>query len=154
MIGWLLWHGEEYDEKATRKAELFEGIQRLKPPNKVYKTDQLLKEEGHTVLKLLPHVCDLNSIEFVWAKVKQHVRSKNTTGKASVKCPNIILHWCMSPLSWTFLLQRGSERYVASWDWPHGIDNLYLILLAYRLLLITFWKKDKYVLDRKTRDGF
>lgn len=37
MIEWLLRHGEEYDEKSTRKTELFEAIQRLKRPNKVYK---------------------------------------------------------------------------------------------------------------------
>lgn len=37
MIEWLLRHGEEYNEKSTRKTELFEAIQRLKPPNKVYK---------------------------------------------------------------------------------------------------------------------
>lgn len=80
MIEWLSRHGEEYDEKTTRKAELYEAILRLKPPEKVYKIDSLLKGQGHTVLRLPPYMCDLNAIEFVWAKVKQHVRSKNTTG--------------------------------------------------------------------------
>lgn len=84
MIEWLSRHGEEYDEKTTRKAALFEAIQRLKPPRKVYKIDNLLKGQGHTVLRLPPYMCDLNAIEFAWAKVKQHVRSKNTTGKFTV----------------------------------------------------------------------
>lgn len=81
MVDWLQRHGETHDEKTTRKAVLFEAIQRLKPPNKIYKIDNLLKEKGHTVVRLPPYMCDLNAIEFVWAQVKHYVRDNNASGK-------------------------------------------------------------------------
>lgn len=81
MVDWLQSHGETYEEKTTRKAVLYEAIQRLKPPEKIYKIDNLLKEKGHTVLRLPPYMCDLNSIEFVWAQVKHFVRDNNASGK-------------------------------------------------------------------------
>uniref|UniRef100_A0A1B6JXP9 Tc1-like transposase DDE domain-containing protein n=1 Tax=Homalodisca liturata TaxID=320908 RepID=A0A1B6JXP9_9HEMI len=54
MIEWLQRHGESYNEKATRKAVLYEAVQRLKPPRKIYKIDNLLKENEceHTCLTL------------------------------------------------------------------------------------------------------
>ncbi|XP_046675105.1 uncharacterized protein LOC124363847 [Homalodisca vitripennis] len=81
MIEWLQRHEESYDEKATRKAVLYEAVQRLKPPRKIYKIDNLLKEKGHTVLRLPSYMCDLNAIEFVWAQVKQYVRHNNASGE-------------------------------------------------------------------------
>ncbi|XP_046675005.1 uncharacterized protein LOC124363787 [Homalodisca vitripennis] len=84
MIEWLQRHGESYDEKKTRKALLYEAVQRLKPPKKIYKIDNLLKEKGHTVLRLPPFMCDLNAIEFVWAQVKQYVRHNNASGSVSL----------------------------------------------------------------------
>ncbi|XP_054281395.1 uncharacterized protein LOC128999064 [Macrosteles quadrilineatus] len=41
MVEWLSKHGKDYEEMTTRKAELFEAIERLKPPQKVYKIDNL-----------------------------------------------------------------------------------------------------------------
>ncbi|XP_054283210.1 uncharacterized protein LOC129000275 [Macrosteles quadrilineatus] len=84
MLEWLQRHGENYDEKSTRKADLLEAIQRLKPPQKIFKIDKLLTEFGHTVVRLPPYMCDLNAIEFVWSKVKHHVRSRNTSGNMSL----------------------------------------------------------------------
>nr|CAH7729963.1 unnamed protein product [Callosobruchus chinensis] len=39
------------------------------------------REMGFTVLRLPPYHCELNSIELVWAQVKNEVERKNTTLK-------------------------------------------------------------------------
>lgn len=36
----------------------------------VYRTDELLKTSGHTVLRIPPYHPDLNPIELVWADIK------------------------------------------------------------------------------------
>lgn len=101
MLEWLLRHGQHFEETSVRKATLYDAIQRLKPPSKVFKIDKLLEEFGHFVLRLPPYMCDLNAIEFVWANVKQHVRSKNTSGNMSLGALNELVLEALTSVSST-----------------------------------------------------
>lgn len=48
---------------------------------KIFKIDKLIEEHGHRCLRLPPYHAHLNPIELIWAKVKGHVASTNTTFK-------------------------------------------------------------------------
>lgn len=116
MIEWLQRHGEFYEEKSTRKAILYEAILRLKPKEKQFKVDKLLKESGHSVLRLPPYMCDLNAIEYVWAQVKHHVRSKNTSGNMSLTALQTLTNEAMdsvTPSDWKKYIDhvKNNERH-------------------------------------------
>ncbi|XP_054265845.1 uncharacterized protein LOC128988514 [Macrosteles quadrilineatus] len=120
MVEWLSKHGEDYEQNTTRKAELFEAIERLKPPQKVYKIDNLVRQQGHTILRLPPYMCDLNTIEFVWAKVKQHVRSRNTTGQDNPLSPAVELNSLLTRLE---NVTSRLEKTVSSGDSPKTLTH-------------------------------
>jgi transposase len=39
----------------------------LKPKEKIYKTDHMLVNYGHTIVPLPRYMCDLNPLEITWA---------------------------------------------------------------------------------------
>ncbi|KAF6216686.1 hypothetical protein GE061_001032 [Apolygus lucorum] len=84
MITWLLNRGIKCDT-TMRKAELFNLVTAHAPAEKVFVIDEMLKNEGHKVLRLPPYMCDLNPIELAWAQMKRHSRERNTTGDMSMK---------------------------------------------------------------------
>ena len=55
------------------------GIARAhrQPPS--YAIDQLVRENGHEVLRLPPYHPDFNAIEIIWSQLKTIIRQKNTT---------------------------------------------------------------------------
>ncbi|KAF8784323.1 hypothetical protein HNY73_010017 [Argiope bruennichi] len=53
------------------------------PPHCRFFIDEILKEQGHDVLRLPPYQCDLNPIELIWADVKRYVRERNATADMS-----------------------------------------------------------------------
>ncbi|KAH9640368.1 hypothetical protein HF086_003054 [Spodoptera exigua] len=57
-------------EDYHRKAELRCFVNR-NTPGPVYEADELLKENGHEVLRLPPYHCDLNAIELIWSLAKR-----------------------------------------------------------------------------------
>ncbi|KAJ8723794.1 hypothetical protein PYW07_007774 [Mythimna separata] len=75
MQSWLKEKNIAYEECYT-KAELYEIIQRHKPP-KDYIIDKIFNENGFEVLRLPPYNCDLNPIEYIWHLVKRRVADKN-----------------------------------------------------------------------------
>lgn len=76
MINWLTEHKIHYTDDMLR-CELYELIERNKNPEKVYKIDTILKNHGHTVLRLPLHMPELNPIEMAWANVKCKISVKN-----------------------------------------------------------------------------
>jgi transposase len=82
MIDWLERHGVQCDTSA-RKGVLYTIINSMKPKQKTFRVDKLLESHGHSVVRLPPYMCELSPIELVWAKLKRHVRSRNTTGDTS-----------------------------------------------------------------------
>lgn len=80
MQAWLSERNIFYEIKET-KPELYTKIQINRPKNKVYVIDSLLAKHGHAVLRLPPYHPDLNPIEKIWALVKNHVATCNTTFK-------------------------------------------------------------------------
>nr|XP_042912462.1 uncharacterized protein LOC122272631 [Parasteatoda tepidariorum] len=71
--------------KKMRKVELFELITANAPTEKQYCIDELLKEQGHDVLRLPPYHCDLNPIELIWADIKRYVRERNVAADMSLQ---------------------------------------------------------------------
>mgnify|MGYP000256399146 CR=1 FL=1 len=61
------------------KPELYELIKLNNPRFSRYKTESLLAEYGHLILRLPTYHPDLNPIEFIWASVKDYVAKKNIT---------------------------------------------------------------------------
>jgi hypothetical protein len=78
MISWLnekiIPHTED-----MRKPDLYELIKTHKPLYHNYKTDMILAEHGHSVLRLPPYRPELNPIELIWATVKKWVADRNVT---------------------------------------------------------------------------
>ncbi|XP_026333552.1 uncharacterized protein LOC113240452 [Hyposmocoma kahamanoa] len=46
-------------------------------PDSVYEADELLRTNGHEVLRLPPNHCELNPIELIWSLAKRKVAKKN-----------------------------------------------------------------------------
>ncbi|XP_035206916.1 protein FAM243A-like [Stegodyphus dumicola] len=56
-----------------------------RPKKVIYKIDNIIKENGHHVVRLPPYHCDLNAIEYVWSSVKRLIRERNVTGDLSLE---------------------------------------------------------------------
>jgi transposase len=54
----------------------------------VYYIDTLFAAYGHTVIRQPPYMCDLNTIEWAWHKIKEYVKSHNTAGDMSLTRQN------------------------------------------------------------------
>lgn len=67
----------------TKKEELLAEKELLKPKEKIYSTDQLIRAYRHDVLRL--YMYDLNSIEYVWLHMKHYIRPKNMADDMSLK---------------------------------------------------------------------
>lgn len=87
MQKWLTENNIEYNEGFT-KPQLYELIKRHKPAPE-YEIDNLLKNHGHTILRLPPYHCDLNPIEMIWSSMKRHVADHNI-GKSDSEMPQLI----------------------------------------------------------------
>jgi transposase len=55
---------------SMRKTVLYDFIEKLKPPEKIYKIDQIFNVHGHAFIRLPPYMCDPKRIELAWAKLK------------------------------------------------------------------------------------
>lgn len=80
MIQWLQVRRIHFPTTATN-AELYEIIKMYKQEEKKFTVDTLLREHGHTVLRLPPYHPELNPIEKIWAQVKGKVAANNTAFK-------------------------------------------------------------------------
>lgn len=78
MQTWLRNHHIPFTEDML-KVELYELILRNKDRHIRYVIDEILAEKGHTVIRLPPYHPELNSIELIWAELKNWVASHNTT---------------------------------------------------------------------------
>jgi transposase len=59
---------------------LHDFIEKLKPPEKIYKISQIFNVHGHAVISLPPYMRDLNRIELAWAKLKNLIRIYSVSG--------------------------------------------------------------------------
>jgi hypothetical protein len=69
MMGWFRANGSSVDI-SIRKAVLHDFIEKLKPRGKIYKIAEIL------AIRLPAYICDLNSVELKWAKLKNLIISK------------------------------------------------------------------------------
>ena len=84
MVAWLHKKGIVCDV-SQRKEALYKLVEENRPPNKIYAVDVMAAEMGHTILRLPPYNCDLNAIEWAWAKIKREFRQHNITGDMSAE---------------------------------------------------------------------
>jgi hypothetical protein len=61
------------------KVQLYEILQAYKSKYKSCIVDEIMAVNRHMVLRLLPHLADLNPVELIWADVKKWLRADNTT---------------------------------------------------------------------------
>ena len=54
-------------------------LARLHKPPPSYAIDQLIRQNGHEVLRLPPYHPDFNAIELIWSQLKGIVRQRNLT---------------------------------------------------------------------------
>lgn len=80
MIDWLTQKGIAHNSTMT-KPELYKLIKLNKPTEKRYHIDEIIRQYGHTTLRLPPYHPELNPIEKIWALIKNWVASKNVTFK-------------------------------------------------------------------------
>ncbi|KAI5635309.1 hypothetical protein NE865_12001 [Phthorimaea operculella] len=83
MLEWLA-KNEVKASDSMRKDELVRLIKIKNEPTETFKIDDLLKSNGHIVLKLPPYMCDLNPVELAWVKVKSIVKKLNVETKLSL----------------------------------------------------------------------
>ena len=74
---WLRRHAIQFDE-AMLRPQLLELARAHRPPPS-YAIDQLIRQNGHEVLRLPPYHPDFNAIELIWSQLKTIVRQRNVT---------------------------------------------------------------------------
>lgn len=84
MITWLQYKNLQHDP-SSRKADLFEIISQNRPTEKSYRIDDIIRSNGHIPLRTPPYMCELNSLELAWSKMKRFVREHNTKGGLNLK---------------------------------------------------------------------
>lgn len=72
---WLDRHGIQYST-GLLKAELLQ-LCKLNKPAPTFRVDQLLKDNGHSALRLPPYHADLNPIEMIWSNLKGYIGRRN-----------------------------------------------------------------------------
>ncbi|XP_045453763.1 uncharacterized protein LOC123663068 [Melitaea cinxia] len=76
MIDWLTLRNIEHSSTLL-KPQLYELILQNKARFVEYKIDEILRQHGHTVLRLPPYHPEFNPIENIWGIVKTYVAKKN-----------------------------------------------------------------------------
>lgn len=78
MIDWLKFRNIDHSTSML-KPQLYQLILQNKQRFIEYKIDTLLREHGHSVLRLPPYHPDFNPIENIWAMIKGYVAKKNVS---------------------------------------------------------------------------
>lgn len=78
MIDWLNLRNIEHSSNML-KPQLYEIILKNKARFIEYKIDEILRQHGHTVLRLPPYHPQFNPIENIWGIVKNYVAKRNVT---------------------------------------------------------------------------
>ena len=75
---WLRRHQIPFEATMLRP-QLLELARLNRPPSPTYAIDELIRENGHEVLRLPPYYPDFNAIELIWSQLKATIRQKNVT---------------------------------------------------------------------------
>ncbi|XP_050514989.1 uncharacterized protein LOC126890178 [Diabrotica virgifera virgifera] len=71
-----------FEETYTKKKEMLEVLH-TKVFEKQFVIDELVKRDGHNVLRLPPYYCVFNPIESIWSQLKESLRRNNCCPKFS-----------------------------------------------------------------------
>ncbi|KAF8792007.1 hypothetical protein HNY73_003659 [Argiope bruennichi] len=64
--------------------DLYDLVASQAPPSKMFRMVEILKANGHDVLRIPPCHCDLNAIEMAWASTKKYARNKRVNGDLNI----------------------------------------------------------------------
>lgn len=98
MVKWLRQQEVEFDENAP-KGDLCNLIKSLKPCEKIYKIDAIFANSGHTVLRLPPHMCNLNAIELAWSKIETVLDENEIVGEFALKKLEALLRYSLESVT-------------------------------------------------------
>ncbi|XP_050294327.1 uncharacterized protein LOC126734670 [Anthonomus grandis grandis] len=134
MTEWLTKNGIQHDP-AARKWELFEIIQRNKPPSdeKNYVVDRIIRTHGHVALRTPPYMCELNPIELVWAQLKNYIRSHNTTGDLAMKNLAQLVQdgiESLTPLHWVNCCKHVMEIENKFWETDQIMEEVEQLIIT------------------------
>lgn len=79
ILKWLVENDVPGVSADMTKAELIQSVKFYKPRFCTYEIDSIATAHGHIVIRLPPYHCHFNSIELIWAQVKDYVAENNTT---------------------------------------------------------------------------
>lgn len=115
MKDWLTKHGIPFSDNMF-VPELYKLIQLHKPTQQRFLIDEIVRKEGHDVLRLPPYHPDLNPIELIWADIKGFVSTRNTTcSMSNVKT------LCEEKIS-----NMGAQNWLPKCDHVRKIENKYI----------------------------
>jgi len=112
---WLDKNGIAYDDTMLKNEIL--SIAKINKKPKKYIIDELLRQNGHEVLRLPPYHCEFNAIEMIWAEAKSYYNKHigedgfgdqkviNTWEKALKKC---------TPEAWAAKI-RHTDKIITEW---------------------------------------
>ncbi|XP_054713477.1 uncharacterized protein LOC129222941 [Uloborus diversus] len=126
MRQYLEEHSMPYDSN-LRKPEIFEIIQANASPTKKYRMDELIKQHGHSVLRLPPYHCDLKPIELAWAAVERFIRNRNVETELSLKTlEELTTHAIQSVSSddWEKYCSHIEKLETKYWDTDGIVENV------------------------------
>lgn len=101
MMSWLQKNGIHFDS-TLRKADLFDIVAAHTPAEKVFVIDEMLKANGHQVIRLPPYMCELSPIELAWAQMKRYIRDRNTAGDLSMKRLQELTHEAIASVTHSY----------------------------------------------------
>lgn len=78
MKDWLTSKGIPFSDDML-VPELYKLVQLHKQRFQRYVIDDIVRKEGHDILRLPPYHPDLNPIELIWADIKGHAAARNTS---------------------------------------------------------------------------
>jgi transposase len=128
MQKWLRDQNTDFEASFTKK-QLWELIKpSLFGKNFVkYEIDELLKAEGHEVLRLPPYNCQYNAIELAWADCKnyynKHIPSQLDSSDRVIKVWREALQQC-SKEKWRNFIKHSEQEIKNDWQKYMGVKNI------------------------------
>ncbi|XP_076292731.1 uncharacterized protein LOC143214972 [Lasioglossum baleicum] len=124
IISWLKGKGEK-PEQWYVKVQLMDLVEKYKAHESSYVIDEYAKEHGCTVLRIPPHHCEFNPIEHAWAKMKEYIKTRNTTHKlADVRQLVVEAAENVSVENWQDFIATATEEESKIYQLDHTIDSV------------------------------
>lgn len=123
LLEWLRTHGVSF-QVDMKKAELLELVRLNKPQFPKYVIDELAKQKGHRIIRLPPYHCHFNSIELIWAQIKNFVAQNNKAFNISeIKELTKEAIKNIGPSKWKKVVDHTKQVILESWEKEGLLDE-------------------------------